>query len=142
MRYAVLLPLALLASASGCGSLSRGVVAVEYRPGMTPTTTVAKCDATYTLCSPEEIDAKLEVRVAKGASVGFQYEANGALVAIAGDKVIPVDGCNMVWKCTPTQIARCDRCSVGRAMEETGNNPFLVPLAIFFRYAIDGQLWP
>jgi hypothetical protein len=111
MRRAVLLALPLLALLGGCRALVRDAVAVEYHPGATPTTTVATCDATYTLYAPEPtpLVGYAEWDVTEGTTVGYRREPDGSVVAVAGELTTPIPECRSVWRFTPKPITRWDR---------------------------------
>jgi hypothetical protein len=112
-RRAVALLLPLLCLACGCKALVRDAETVEYRPGPTLSTTVASCDAEYTLSAPEKRETRLSVDVAKGERVGFQREPDGSLVAVAGKETMRIEpGAHYVWLCTPKPVTALDRCAV------------------------------
>lgn len=92
----------------GCLALVHDAEAIAYRPGTTPTTTVAKCDATFSL-SASQADERAElpvIELPKGATVGYRRETDGSLVAVAGERAIPILNDNAVWRYTPIPAAR------------------------------------
>ena len=103
--------ISLLSLVGGCRALDREVKAVEYRPGWQPITTESKCDATYSLNSPEPNTTigYATIDLPKGASVGYRRELDGSLVAIAGERITPIADSHSVWRYTPKPITRWDR---------------------------------
>ncbi|QJW93495.1 hypothetical protein FTUN_1001 [Frigoriglobus tundricola] len=114
MRY-VLLTLPLVCLVGGCQALTREAVAVEYRPGASPTAIEAQCAATYTLHSikPDSQLNPTTIELEKGATVGFRREPDGSLVAIAGWQTSPIAESQHVWRYTPVPVTRWDRFVVG-----------------------------
>ncbi len=108
--FLVLLPL------GGCKALVREGEAITYQPGTPPTTTVAKCDATYSLDAKHpDTNTKYgwgTFDVLKGATVGFRREPDGSLVAIAGEQIAPIPDERAAWHYTPTPVTRLDRFAV------------------------------
>jgi hypothetical protein len=112
-RRAVTILLPLLILLCGCKALSRDREAVEYRPGPTLSTTVADCDAEYSLNAPEKHQTRFPVDVAKGERVGFQHDPDGSLVAVAGKVTMRIEpGEHYVWRCTPKPVTGLDRFAV------------------------------
>ena len=114
MSCRVMLVLLLLTLLGGCKAIVRDAETVEYQPGATPTTVVAKCDASY----------KLEVRddahkcypptdVTKGAVVGFRREPDGSLTAIAGKETKAIPEGRYVWGYKPKPVTQWERLAVG-----------------------------
>jgi hypothetical protein len=111
-RLAALVALPLLTLLTGCKALTRDAESVEYRPGTAPTTVIADRDAEYRLYAPEKLEWRLPVDVAKGERVGFRYEPDGSLVAIAGKETTPIPDGQYVWLCTPKPVTWWDRAAV------------------------------
>jgi hypothetical protein len=87
----------------GCHSLERDRVSVEYHPDQPPAITVAPYDATFSLkiSEPHSTCVISTIELKKGERVGYQVGQDGALVAIAGDKVIPIPDRWSEWRYSP-----------------------------------------
>lgn len=135
LLIAMVLP--LVALLGGCKALVRDGETVEYRRGTLPSTTAARCDATYTLEVPAaERTSYNPVDVAMGELVGFRRESDGSLVAFAGAHTYTIPDQNAVWSFVPAPVTRWDRFAVGAANKaknavEAVTTLFLVPFIIY-----------
>ena len=122
VRYAVLLVLPWLALLCGCNALPREAEVIEYRPGGTVPTTVAKADGEYRLSAPDARMSCIPTDVSQGSVLGFRQEPDGAVVAFAGDQSWPIEAKDgrHVWLCTPKPANEWERFLV-RTRERSEN---------------------
>jgi hypothetical protein len=98
MQRTTLLALPLFILIVDCQSSVKDVVAIEYHPEITPTTTTAKCDATFSLTAPEPTKTLLTIELKEGATIGYRKELDGSIVAIAGEQTIPIPNEWSIWR--------------------------------------------
>ena len=101
MRSTSLLAPPLFILTIGCQSTVKDVVVIEYHPYLTPPTTIAKCDATFTLTAPEPTKTLLSIELKEGETIGYRSEPDGSIVAIAGEQTIPIPYDWSIWRYTP-----------------------------------------
>jgi hypothetical protein len=111
VRQAILLVLPGLSLLCGCHALTRDAEVIDYRPGGTVATTVAKSDASYRLSAPDARTSWVATDVPQGGAVGFRTEADGTVVAFAGEQTWRIEASNgrHVWLCTPKPATGWDR---------------------------------
>lgn len=132
MRQVVLLLLPALVLPCGCQTLARDVPVVEYSPGGTLDTAVAKYDATYTLSIGTSVSLQC-TDVPEGGTVGFRREPDGAVVAFAGEETrrLDPDHGRHVWLCTAKPATVWGRRLVrGRDIAEEGGKVILFVLTL------------
>jgi hypothetical protein len=104
MRRFTLLCLALLTALGGCANPhSQGVVAA-YRPGQKPTSTPIRYAATvelYARDQPQSTGPLTSTAVTGGTAVGFRAEPNGSVVAVVGERPIPIPDGRCEWVIVP-----------------------------------------
>lgn len=104
MRRVTLLGLTVLTAISGCVAVRPDDSVAAYRPGNSVTTTTAGFDATYALYAVDHPGATgplLTVPLSRGNTIGFRREANRSVVAVAGERVIPIPDGACEWRVTP-----------------------------------------
>jgi hypothetical protein len=146
VRQAILLALPWLSLLCGCHALTRDAEVIDYRPGGTPATTVAKADASYHLSAPEANTRWIQTDVLQGSAVGFRQEPDGTLTAFAGEQSWRIDASDgHVWLCTPKPVTAWDRFLVRtRDTCESALYPTLLTLTApiwVVHCALTGQ-WP
>jgi hypothetical protein len=102
MRRAVLVALAFSIIASGCAHPHARKPAAELRAGREPTTRPVRHDATYALTRIGGVGEPLATaRVLRDECVGFRREADGSVVAVAGNKSYPMPDGEFAWVLVP-----------------------------------------
>jgi hypothetical protein len=124
VRPTVLLALPWLSLLCGCHALIRDAEVIDYRPGGTAATTVAKFDASYRLSAPGVRRSWIETDVLQGNAVGFRQERDGTVVAFAGEQTWRVEASDgrHVWLCTPRPVTAWDQFLV--RTRDTSENTF------------------
>ena len=91
--FALLSSVALLGgllALSGCGAVGGGKTVVKYDEGTTPIETKAPAQGSYALYSTTDYNPEIVVTLNEGDNVGFRKGDNGQLIAIAGNREVPL----------------------------------------------------
>ena len=98
MRRAVLLALAVSIAASGCAHPHARKPAAEFRAGRAPATRPVRHEASYALTRVDGTGEPLATaRVLRDECVGFRREADGTVLAVAGNKTFPLPDGEFAW---------------------------------------------
>ncbi len=93
---AILLGLGL---AAGCGAVGGGKTIVRYDENSPPIETKAPAGGSYALYSTMDATPRVRVTLNEGDQIGFKKADNGQLIAVAGNREIPVTGnATYYWK--------------------------------------------
>lgn len=100
-RYAIV-PVALMVlgfALAGCGTMRGGRNVVKYEEGKTPITTTVPSTGTYALYALTDYNPKVTVHLKEGDVIGFKSGQTGEVMAIAGDREIPMSSnASYYWK--------------------------------------------
>jgi len=104
MRHRLVLPLAYIATLTGCMSAPPRGAFVEYREGETPVTQPIKYEATYELRAkdqPPDTPPLTAHYLAKGERIGFCRASDGSLWAVAPGYSLSLAPGSYAWKVVP-----------------------------------------
>jgi hypothetical protein len=100
-RYAIV-PVALMVfgiAVGGCGTMRGGRTVVKFDEGKTPITTTVSSTGTYALYALTDYNPKVTIHLKEGDVVGFKNSQTGEVMAVAGDREIPVPAnASYYWK--------------------------------------------
>ena len=98
MRRVVLLALAFSIATGGCAHPHARKPAAEFRAGRAPTTRPVCHEASYALMRIDGPGEPLATaRVLRDECIGFRREADGSVVAVAGNKTFPLPDGEFAW---------------------------------------------
>ncbi len=82
----------------GCSTLQSGESIVKYEKGSKPLMTTAPVSGEYALYKSTDLEPMLKVFLEQGAPLGFQQSDAGEVIAVAGDKRMPVTSNDYAWR--------------------------------------------
>ena len=100
----LILPLAYIATLTGCVSAPPRGAFVEYHDGQAPATRKVKYEATYELCAKDQPSGTPPLtahHIAKGERVGFCRASDGSLWALAPGYSLPLAPGTYTWEVVP-----------------------------------------
>lgn len=87
------------ATICGCGALRGGRTIVKFDEGTKPVVTETPASGTYALYSMTDVNPKVTVVLEEGDKLGFKASETGQVIAVAGDREIPLNASETYyWK--------------------------------------------
>jgi len=96
--FAVAVGLAVVAGGVACSTFQKGQSIVRYEHGAAVYSVKAPSTSDYQLYESDGVEPRMTVHVEEGKALGFDRDADGKLLAIAGDQKIPIAEGSYTWR--------------------------------------------